>query len=443
MKRRKVIIWCVVIFAVIAVFLVLRLSMIRALEQMEIQTFTLEKTDLIDSVFVSGTVISNNTKYVYSNVVSYPVKEVYVEVGDKVKAGDVLARLDTTSLELDIKQTELNIRNAEETLKNEKASIESNLQKAINNLELASIDLEEAKKNYDKIKTKYEASASTEDEFSKAKTALQKAQLAYNNALIALEDVKSRNTASIENNIEIQKAALEKQKKMLNDSVIVSPIDGTVTMVNAKENGTASGLLFVIEDTDNLIASTAIGEYDIGLIKLGQEVIVRADGLGEKEIKGTVSEISPTAIKDPSGNTASTSNVQFETKITLTEKDPDLRIGMNVRLTIKLEEKKDVYAVPYDAVVMEADGNEYIYVLEEEKEESESGLSGMLKTRSNIIKARKIQVQTGLETDMYVEIISSELKDGMKVIIEPSQTQIASLGRQNRFLQRFGGGNGR
>lgn len=395
--------------------------------------------DLMDSVFVSGTILSSNTKYVYSNVASYSIKEVYVEVGDKVKAGDILARLDTTSLELDIKQTELNIKNAEESLKNEKASIETNLQKALNNLELALLDLEEAKKNYEKIKTKYEASASTEDEFSKAKTALEKAQIAYDNALVTLEDVKNRSTASIENNIEIQKATLEKQKKILNDSIIVSPIDGTVTMVNAKENGPASGLLFVIEDTENLIASTAIGEYDIGFIKVGQEVIVKADGLGDKEIKGVVSEISPTAMKDASGNTASTSNVQFETKITLTEKDPNLKIGMNVRLTIILEEKNDVYSVPYDAVVTEDDGNQYIYVLEGEKDQSQSGLPSLLRTGLRDINARKIQVQTGLETDMYVEIISSELEDGMRVIADPSQIQFASLrsARQNRLLRRL------
>ncbi|NMB97961.1 MAG: HlyD family efflux transporter periplasmic adaptor subunit, partial [Clostridiaceae bacterium] len=276
------------------------------------------------------------------------------------------------------------------------------------------------------IKMKYEASASTEDEFSKAKTALEKAQLSYDNALITLEDIKSKNTIATENNIEIQKAALEKQKKILNDAVIVSPIDGTVTMVNARENGTASGILFVVEDTDDLIASTAIGEYDIGLIKLGQKVIVKADGLGDKELSGTISEISPTAIKDASGNTASTSNVQFETKIAL-EKDSNLKIGMNVRLTIILEEKKNVYSVPYDAVINEDDGNQYIYVLDEGEDDLESRASGRLRNRLNN-QVRKIQVQTGLETDMYVEIISPELENGMKILVEPSQNILASLG---------------
>ena len=177
---------------------------------------------------------------------------------------------------------------------------------------------------------------------------------------------------------------------------------------NGKRQETLHQEAICSRDNRCLIASTAIGEYDIGLIKLGQKVIVKADGLGDKELSGTISEISPTAIKDASGNTASTSNVQFETKIAL-EKDSNLKIGMNVRLTIILEEKKNVYSVPYDAVINEDDGNQYIYVLDEGEDDLESRASGRLRNRLNN-QVRKIQVQTGLETDMYVEIISPELE---------------------------------
>lgn len=419
--KKKIFLFGTILIVIVLLIMGRRLSLARARMQAEVRTFKLEKTDLVDSVYVSGTVISSNSKNVYSKVANYPIKEVLVEVGDKVKAGDVLARIDTTSLELDIKQTELNIKNAEEGLKNEKASIQYNLQKATNSLELATIDLEDAQKNFDEIKIRYEASAISEDEFSRAKTVLEKAQISYDNALITLEEIKSKSTALTENNIEIQKSALEKQKKILNDAKILSPIDGTITMVNAKENGTASGLLFIVEDTENLVVSTTIGEYDISLVKTGQEVIVRADGIGDKELKGTVSEIAPTAIKDVSGNTASTTNVQFDTKITLDEKDPNLKIGMNVRLTIILNEKKEVYSVPYDAVVTEADGSQYIYVLETDKSESKA-------RRRQRNTSRKIQVQTGLETDMYVEISSPDLIEGMEVIIDPAHVNIPGIG---------------
>ncbi|MDF2593270.1 MAG: transporter, partial [Clostridia bacterium] len=235
---------------------------------------------------------------------------------------------------------------------------------------------------------------------------LQRAKLSYDNAQAALQNIKNKNTTTTKNNIEIQKVTLEKQKKTLSDAKITAPMDGTITMVNAKENGSATGLLFVIEDTDNLIVSTAIGEYDISLIQLGQEVIIKSDSTGDKQFIGAVSQIAPTAIKDASGNTASSSNVQFDTEITMKDKDPNIKIGMNVRLTIKLNEKKGVYSVPYDAITTEANNSQWIQALEAAQKDGKSQSS-----------TKKIQVETGMETDMYVEISSPDLKDGMNVLV--------------------------
>lgn len=409
MKNKKMIIGGILV-AIVAGIVVWRLSVPKTQNKVAVQTYTLKKSDLVDSVLVSGTVASSNSKNVYSTVANYPIKEVYYKVGDKVKAGDVLAELDVTSLEEDIRQTELNIKNAEVTLKNEDSSNKYNLENASNSVETAAIELNSAQDTYDKTKKLYEAGASPQDDFTKAESALKKAQLSYDNAQAALENAKVKSTAASSNNIEIQKSALEKQKDTLKNAKITAPIDGTVTMVNAKQGGSAAGLLFVVEDTDNLIVSTNIGEYDIDKIKIGQEVTVKADSLGDRKFAGGVSKIDPTAVKDSSGNTASSSNVQFYTEITLKDKDPGVKIGMNVRLTIKLNEKKNVYSVPYDAIVTEG-GKQWIYV----SDKSQTGNNGQN-------AAKKIQVQKGMETDMYVEVNSPDLKDGMNVQINTTDT---------------------
>lgn len=414
--KKKLLIGGAVIVVVLAAFLIWRSSVPRAQAQTAEQTFILQKTELIDSVLVSGTVMSSHAENVYSKISNYPIKEVYFEVGDKVKEGDILAQLDTASLGLDIKQTELNLRNAEATLNNENSSNQFNLQNALNNVESATLELKNSQTSFDQIKALFGSGATSQDELTKAESALKRAQLSYDNAQASLENIKNKNTTTTKNNIEIQRVALEKQKKTLNDTKIIAPTTGTVTMVNAKENGSTAGLLFVIEDTDNLIISTAIGEYDISLIKLGQEVIIKADSTGDKQFIGTVSKIAPTAIKDASGNTASSSNVQFDTEITMKDKDPNIKIGMNVRLTIKLNEKKGVYSVPYDAIVAEADGSQWIYVLETTQKDG--------KAQST---TRKIQVQTGMETDMYLEISSPDLKDEMIIQINPKDSTKPSI----------------
>jgi multidrug efflux pump subunit AcrA (membrane-fusion protein) len=343
---------------------------------------------------------------VYSKAANYLVKDVYFEVGDKVKAGDVLAQLDTASLILDMKQTELNIKNAELSLKNETSANSYSLQNAQNGVESASLELKNSQNNYEKIKSLYESGAVSSDELTQAESALKRAQISYDNAQASLANTQSKNTATTKTNLEVQKLTLEKQMKTLNDAKIIAPIDGTVTLANAKENSSAAGLLFVIEDTENLIVSTAVGEYDISLIALGQEVIIKTDSTGDKQFLGSVSKIAPTAIKDASGNTASTSNVQFDTEIMMKDTDPNIKIGMNVRLTIKINEKKNVFSVPYDAVSTDVDGSQYINVLEMIQKDG--------KAQST---TKKIIVQTGMETDMYVEISSPELEDGMNVLI--------------------------
>lgn len=413
--KKKLIIGGVIIIAALAIFFVWKPFATKTQETTAAQTFLLEKKDLLDSVLASGTVMSSSTENVYSKVSNYPIKAVYFKVGDKVKAGDILAQLDTTSLEFDIRQTELNIRNAEVSLKNEDSTNQYNLQNALNSVESASLELKNSQDNVEQLKELYDTGAVSQTELSQAESALERAQLSYDNSKVALENIKSKNTTTAKNNIEIQRIALEKQKKTLNDAQITAPIDGTVTMANAKKNGSATGILFVIEDTENLIVSTAIGEYDISLIKLNQEVIIKTDSTGDKQFLGNISKIAPTAMKDASGNTASSSNVQFDTEITLKDKDPNIKIGMNVRLTIKLNEKKDVYSVPYDAIVKEANGSQWVYVLETAQNNKDTQTA-----------SRKIQVQTGMETDMYVEVSAPDLKDGMNVQISPNDSTKAS-----------------
>jgi HlyD family secretion protein len=402
--KKKFLIGGAIVLLVVAVFFIWQPFAPKAQAANPGQPVILKKGNLLDAVLVSGTVKSSSAENVYSTVTMYPVKKVYVEVGDKVKAGEVLVQLDTASLELDIKQTELNIKNAEEALKNESSSNSYNLQSALNNVNSASLELENSKTNLEQIKVLAASGASSQNELTQAENALKRAQLSYDNAKVALENIQSKNLINTRNNIEIQKIALEKQKKVLRDTKITAPIGGTVTLVNVKENGTAAGLLFVVEDTENLVVATSIGEYDVSRIKLGQEVLIKTDSTGNREFLGAVSKIAPTAAKDASGSTGSSSNVAFDSEITVKEKDPNIKIGMNVRLTIKINEKKDVYFVPYDAVMKEGDGSRWIYAQQELQKE------GKLQTET-----RKLPVQTGMETDMYVEITGPELRDGLVI----------------------------
>lgn len=71
--------------------------------------------------------------------------------------------------------------------------------------------------------------------------------------------------------------------------MLKAPISGVITAVNAKAGDTYNGgALFTIEDVSAYEVSAEIDEYDIGKIREGQTVVIKTNGTGDEELKGTV-----------------------------------------------------------------------------------------------------------------------------------------------------------
>lgn len=208
-----------------------------------------------------------------------------------------------------------------------------------------------------------------------------------------------------------QEIAIQKMQNTLEDATITAPVSGVVTAVYAKVGEPGNGLLFVVEDTQSLKINTKIKEYDVANIREGMPVVIKSDATGDQEISGTVTYIAPAAIKTEAGNTqtgGNDSNVEFEAEVQVNDPNCGLRIGMNTRLTVLLEEKQDVFGVPYDAVVEKADGSTVVYAAVEQQTGG--------KNSSYVVT--EIPVTTGLETDFYIEITGG-VTPGMAVISNP------------------------
>ena len=136
-------------------------------------------------------------------------------------------------------------------------------------------------------------------------------------------------------------------------------------------------------------------------------VEIKSDATGEEVFMGTVSRISPTAVKNPDGTTQTNGSVEFETEVTLDDVDTGLRVGMNVRMTVVTAEKADAWAVPYEAVTSDATGAQVIYVARYDEAQQAP-------------VAVAVPVVTGLETDFYIEITSDDLRDGDLILTEPA-----------------------
>ncbi|MFU0832589.1 MAG: HlyD-D23 domain-containing protein [Oscillospiraceae bacterium] len=376
-----------------------------------ITTTTLTKTTLQDIISVSGTIHSNETYNVYTTL-AYPVKTIQVDVGDKVKKGDVLAVLDTATLEKDIEQQEYAVTDSNKSAALALAQAKRNYENMLylyNNDLISSVvsaraALETAEDNYNYKKLLFENGQISQSELDQAQsdydTAKKNLQTAQIQAEQDLQNAKDAyDSAVIKAEDKSADVGLEKLKQNLEDSVITAPADGTVTVKNVKEGTVPTGIMFEIANTEDLIVDTQIKEIDAATVQPGDQVTIQTDATGDAEIRGTVKSIAPAATVSTEG----TGNVTYAAKVTIDEKNPSLRIGMKARMDIVVQEKNDVFVVPYDAL-LEKDGGSVIMVAEKD---------------GALYKAKEISVTTGLETDVSVEISGSELKEGMLVIGNP------------------------
>lgn len=137
-------------------------------------------------------------------------------------------------------------------------------------------------------------------------------------------------TAEIAANLEPMEIAIELLERQLADSIITAPISGTVTGVIAREGASGLGLLFVVEDTENLRIITSFREYDIAFLTQGMEVSIIPDAMSGVEYVGVINRINPAA-------SPFSQIVEFEAEVLVSSQSTNLRIGMNTRIDVELE----------------------------------------------------------------------------------------------------------
>ncbi|MDR1542044.1 MAG: HlyD family secretion protein [Clostridiales bacterium] len=267
--------------------------------------------------------------------------------------------------------------------------------------------LNTAQTNYDNaVKLQSRSLEQAKEALDAADSAYKNASAAYSSALSSAEQDLSISKSNLDSaeialNNDAMLINIQRLEKQLEDSIIKAPDAGTVTAVFAKEGSIANGLLFVIEDTEHLRISSSVKEYDYTKIGTGMEVIIKSDSTGDDEYYGVISKVAPAAVKNALGETSSSSDVEFGIEVDITTETP-LKIGMNTRLELVVEKKTGIYCVHYDSLVTDEEGGTFIFVAES--------------AGADTYRLKYIPVEVGMSTDFYLEILSEELKEGMKVM---------------------------
>ena len=260
----------------------------------------------IRSITVNGVVESTERRNVYSTLGDI-IARINVEIGDVVTSGQLLAVIDTGIHDIDIAIAQGDAGIASASIAAESARLEAD---ALRN-------------TYERFATLYFEGAIAQIEYRQASDALAHAE---NNYKHARQHISSLSAA--------QQILRDARSSRVDRQHITAPIGGTITAVLAREGEIAHGILFVIEDTDNLRIMARFREYDLAKISVGTPVTITSDATGNVEYTGYISRISQSAVRDAFGNIAPI--VEFEAEITITSEETNLRIGMTTRVTVDL-----------------------------------------------------------------------------------------------------------
>ena len=266
-------------------------------------------------------------------------------------------------------------------------------------LENTQADAQETLADYaDRLNTAYAA-------YESAQAGLESTENAAQNQLQSYQD--SLNSAYANASTSTGEVSLRQLRADLEGTEITAPAAGTVTAVYAEVGSSGAGLLFVIEDVDNLVVATSVKDYDVASVSTGMAVAIQSDSTGDEVYDGEVTSIAPTAAKNAAGETDTSGDISFATDVAVTSQDTGLRIGMSVELDFVLDEALNALSVPYDAVYENDQGQTCLLVLEE-------GEDGEL-------LLTELPVTTGLETDLDIAVEGDGLTEGVQVVTDPDR----------------------
>jgi HlyD family secretion protein len=338
--------------------------------------------------------------------ISGTIAEVNVEEGDFVTQGTVLARLDTTSLELAVRAAEVNLEIAANSYT--KITYPYTYTTFALNVPKALADIIDAKRQVDKALEKLEIGLSFDQywqvwkELNYAQQRLIEAEqsLAQGRGLtsgyISAADFWTIRSAQL--GVEQAQVSLDVANTNLAQAVIVAPFDGVVAAVDIKEGDSlstfdyATRTIIELVDPAKMELDAEVDEIDMPSVKLGQRAIISVDALPDVQIEGEVTSISPLATEE-SGLVLYKIKVSFEVPVSY-----ELKAGMSATADIVVAERTDVLLVPSRAVGEDSQGNSTVQVMVKGKIEEKV-------------------VVTGISDGLQIEIVSG-LNEGDTVVVE-------------------------
>ncbi len=284
--------------------------------------------------------------------------KLYVEEGDRIKAGDLIAELDTSE-------------------------VKANLNKVKADLKKAELDLINTRSEYKRKDALFKERLITQQQFDDVQKMLSIAEAGF----------------------DMTKAAVDIAQLQYDYSFIKAPISGVISErpVEVGDTATPGPIIASIVDPNNLHIKAPVDEADVGSVAIGQTAKITMDAYPGEVFYGKVIKISPIVIgRRQEART-------FEVKVSFTDNRIILKPGMSADIEIITGESKDALVVPSQAVI-EKGKEKIVYV-------SEGGRAKQRKIEVGIYNWNFTEIRKGLTEGEEIIITPDKIgfKEGIKV----------------------------
>ena len=395
-KRRKRIIIIGIIVGVVLIFALGLYAVGRSGTKIDPSKLAkVERGDLAKSVVATGKV-TPITKVEIKSKASGIVKKLYVDYGDRVKKGQLLAQLDKVEIEAQVEQSRAALQAAEASLASSKADFER-----------AKVDAEGP--DVPLLKREYDRALGMAKDGVVSQSALDDADKNYQMALNKQNVAKAQVTvlkakiAQARAEVARDEANLKQLEEQLSYTDITSPIDGIVLSRDVEIGdavssilvlGSSATLVMTLGDTSQVYVKGKVDESDIGKVYLGQPARIKVESFKDKTFNGVVTKISPMGVEKDNVTT-------FEVRVSINNPGGELKAEMTANAEIIQEEHKNVLQIPEGAILYDKDKKASVEIPDPHAKDGK----------------KKIALNIGISNGAKTEVLSG-LKEGNEVVLQ-------------------------
>ncbi len=323
---------------------------------------------------------------------SGPITEVFVNQGDRVRRGQLLAKIDDSTLRAQLAQAEAQISQSAAQAQSSTLNVpitEANVTQAVTSARAA---LENAKLNYNQDSTLYKQGYVAQSQMVQAKANYVAAQTAYQQALANQGNtgVQSSTAQAAREAVRAAQASANTLRTQIGQTALYAPFDGVVTARLLDPGGMANPgtPALRVSQVDTVWVNVNVPDEDLQYVRPGTPVSFTAGQIAGRTYRANVTTVN--AI--PTQGTLS-----YQARIRMPNPDASLRGGMLVSVTVQRVRHNNVIVVPRQAVA-----------------QTDQGANVFIVTPGN--KAQEVPVQLGVQTDTLSEVHSPRITAGTPVI---------------------------